>query len=243
MRIVRFPPNAHGRDFAVGDIHGAFVALEAALAAIGFDRRRDRLFSVGDLVDRGPDSHTVTDWLDQPWFHAVCGNHDFMTWRSALGQPFEPVHHLAHGGQWLAQLPRPEQRRIGQRLAALPMAMEVETPAGLVGIVHADFPSDDWQDLAHIDWSQLDRMGSAAGQCLWSTDRYRLRYAGPVAHIRAVVHGHQRVPVAQVLGNVHFIETCGWHPAGHFTFLELQSLQPRTGPGGRLAAPPRRRYR
>lgn len=242
-RIVRFAANPHGRDFAVGDIHGAFPALDAALTTIRFDRRKDRLFSVGDLVDRGPASHTVTDWLDQPWFHAVCGNHDFMTWRSALGQPFGPVDHLAHGGQWLAALPPAEQRRIGKLLARLPMALEVETAAGLVGIVHADLPSDDWHDLAHIDWSGLERMRSAAGQCLWSIDRFRYRHEGLVANIRAVVHGHQRVPAAQTLGNAHFIETRGWHPEGHFSFLDLHSLQVITGPRPTPTAVPRKRYR
>jgi len=52
--IPRFALNTHRRDFAVGDIHGAFDALQRAMEAIGFDARKDRLFSVGDLVDRGP---------------------------------------------------------------------------------------------------------------------------------------------------------------------------------------------
>jgi len=38
----------------------------------------DQLFSVGDLVDRGPESHRVLEWLARPWFFAICGNHDFM---------------------------------------------------------------------------------------------------------------------------------------------------------------------
>jgi serine/threonine protein phosphatase 1 len=69
--IARFAPNTRGRDFAVGDIHGAFRALQIALDAIGFDCAADRLFSVGDLVDRGPESARVTEWLDKPWFHAI----------------------------------------------------------------------------------------------------------------------------------------------------------------------------
>ncbi|WP_242621095.1 hypothetical protein [Aeromonas salmonicida] len=42
----------------------------------GFDPARDRLFSVGDLTDRGPDCTQVLEWLARPWFHPVCGNHD-----------------------------------------------------------------------------------------------------------------------------------------------------------------------
>lgn len=230
--IARFAVNARGRDFAVGDIHGAFPALQAALQAMRFNPEKDRLFSVGDLVDRGPASAAVLDWLDLPWFHAVCGNHDFMAWRSALGRPFAAVDHAAHGGKWLAELPPYERQRIGERLSCLPMAIEVETPAGMVGIIHADFPSDDWNDLAEIDWTDLDRMRSAAACCLWSIERYRMRYSGVVRNIRAVVHGHKTLPKMKRLGNVYFIDTGGWQPTGSFTFLQLQNLKalcPRLG--------------
>lgn len=86
-RLERFCLNPHGRDVAVGDIHGNFSMLEQGLKPIGFDPVVDRLFSLGDLADRGPESHRVGEWLAQPWFHAVSGNHDLMTWRSALGNP------------------------------------------------------------------------------------------------------------------------------------------------------------
>lgn len=93
------------------------------------------MFSVGDLVDRGPESDRVLEWLARPWFFSICGNHDFMTWRSALGRPYAEVDRLAHGGVWLGTLAVDEQRRIGAGLAALPLAMELETAAGLVGLV------------------------------------------------------------------------------------------------------------
>lgn len=48
------PTNHAGRDFVVVDLHGCLDQLEALLKAIGFDPARDRLFSVGNLVDRGP---------------------------------------------------------------------------------------------------------------------------------------------------------------------------------------------
>ena len=239
--IARFAANGQGRDFAVGDIHGAFSALQIALDAIGFDGAQDRLFSVGDLVDRGPDSHEVVAWLDKPWFHAICGNHDFMAWRSALGQPFEAVSHAKHGGGWLKDLPATEQRRIGERLAELPIAFEVETSSGLVGMLHADLPFDDWRDLAGIDWTALDRMDSEAGQCLWSIERYRRSYRGRVKNIRAVVHGHMTISAMVTLGNVYFIDTGGWHPSGRFTFLELEHLAAVVGPGsGRITSTPKR---
>lgn len=81
--MPRFARNVAGRDFAVGDIHGCFSYLERSLEVIGFDEGVDRLFSVGDLVDRGPESDQVLTWLGKPWFHAICGNHEVMAIGSA----------------------------------------------------------------------------------------------------------------------------------------------------------------
>ena len=58
-----FARNERGRDFVVGDIHGMFSALENFLEELSFDPGRDRLFSVGDLIDRGPESDPVLQWL------------------------------------------------------------------------------------------------------------------------------------------------------------------------------------
>jgi serine/threonine protein phosphatase 1 len=54
--IKKFELNEKGRDFVVGDIHGCFDLLSNNLKEIGFDESVDRLFSVGDLVDRGKQS-------------------------------------------------------------------------------------------------------------------------------------------------------------------------------------------
>lgn len=58
--VRRFDRKPLGRDLIVGDAHGCFTKLQASLDAVGFNLERDRLFSVGDLVDRGPESaHTL----------------------------------------------------------------------------------------------------------------------------------------------------------------------------------------
>jgi serine/threonine protein phosphatase 1 len=237
-QLLHIGANQVGRDFAVGDIHGCFGALQHALESISFSADKDRLFCVGDLVDRGPESDQVLHWLDRPWFHAICGNHDFMTWRSALGDPYQDVNHLDHGGSWLHELHQDKQQLIGHRLAALPLAIEVDTPEGPVGLVHADCPYDDWQDMQ-------DQALSANAQacCLWSQDRYLRGYAAPVRNIRAVVHGHTTVGSMQKLGNVFFIDTGGWRLGrGHFTFLDLRTLVAVRGPGPTTAVVIPRRY-
>lgn len=68
--------------YAVGDLHGCFDTLEALLARLPFDPAADRLWLVGDLVNRGPRSLEVLRWARElagrmgGRFQAVLGNHD-----------------------------------------------------------------------------------------------------------------------------------------------------------------------
>ncbi len=220
VRVRRFGLNTDGRDFAVGDIHGHFGRLDAALATVKFTPEKDRLFSVGDLVDRGPQSPDVLKWVGRPWFHAICGNHDLMTLRRAMGNPISGIDHCAHGGEWLDACVGDVRERIAACLSALPLAIEVETPHGLVGMVHADFPYDDWNAIHGAGFGQEDE-----NACLWSIDRYRAKYAQPVRNVRAVIHGHMTLRKPMKLGNVYYIDTGGWQAAGRFTLLDLHTLK------------------
>lgn len=217
--------NRRGRDFAVGDIHGQFSALKAALRLVGFQPNTDRLFSVGDMVDRGPESHQVFEWLDKPWFFALMGNHEYMALRWADGNVM-PVGYLEYGGDWLAEQSPSFQAELVTRFSQLPLACEVQTAQGLVGMVHADCPYDDWSEMydSALSLSDLtDSRHSIADRCLWSPERYRHRYDGVVRGVRAVVHGHITLPKPNKLGNVFFIDTAQPDGTG-FSLLELDSL-------------------
>src|SRR5699024_8088291 len=130
---------------------GCFGLLDTLLAHIGFDRTADRLFSVGDLIDRGPGSECVCEWLEQPWFHAIRGNHEAMLLDSvpcADGKPGPASATelwIANGGDWFFNLERAAQIAIWHAVAELPWAIEValkgDTTAALV---HADVLDDSW---------------------------------------------------------------------------------------------------
>ena len=57
------PANHRGRDFVIGDIHGRFATLEYALDAVRYEADRDRLVSLGDLIDHGPRSDEALEWI------------------------------------------------------------------------------------------------------------------------------------------------------------------------------------
>ena len=76
-RVVEPNPAPGGRDWVVGHVHGCFQTLRHALAAIEFEHGQDWLFSVGDLIDRGPNSIEALEWLEAERFEAVVmGNHE-----------------------------------------------------------------------------------------------------------------------------------------------------------------------
>lgn len=65
-------------DYLIGDLQGCSDPLDRLLSTIDFSPSRDRLFLLGDLVNRGPDSLGVLKRLRSLEGAATCllGNHD-----------------------------------------------------------------------------------------------------------------------------------------------------------------------
>lgn len=76
--------------YAIGDIHGGAKTFRALLNRIEL-RRQDRLYLLGDYIDRGPDSKGVLDIILRLMFEGYCvcpvrGNHEDMLLQSVSNE-------------------------------------------------------------------------------------------------------------------------------------------------------------
>lgn len=139
-RVQRVGGNTIGRDFVIGDLHGCLEPLGRLMAHVRFHQGRDRLFSVGDLVDRGPQSMDCLRLLEMPWFHCVLGNHEQMLIRHLE----DPYGVKAYDEGWLMEQAHKFSERAKfaakwlPKLKRLPLVMLAGQGTSRFGVVHAE---------------------------------------------------------------------------------------------------------
>jgi len=78
-----------GRRIVVGDIHGCYDELMELLEKVGIGDD-DRVFSVGDLITKGPKNKEVLElFMTDARFATVIGNHDLALRRKWNGEEIE----------------------------------------------------------------------------------------------------------------------------------------------------------
>lgn len=227
--IQRFARNERGRDFLVGDIHGAYDLVIDAMKKAGFDPKVDRLFSVGDLIDRGAGSHRAAKFLSMPYVHAVRGNHeDMLLDLYKDGEPQEYVLKIAarfNGFAWWLDTTHTVRQEILDAIRDLPLAIEIETERGTVGLIHADVPPGmDWATFC----SRLE-VGDerVVRTCLWGRDRVKKSDSSGVAGIGRIFAGHTRQSGIKHLGNIYYVDTSAYAGErdgagnGHLTMAQI----------------------
>lgn len=129
-------PTSGGRVLAIGDIHGCSRALDALLALLD-PQPDDLLITLGDCVDRGPDTAGVLDRLlrlrTRCRLVSLKGNHEEMMLTARNGLEVRSWMHCG-GREALASYPR-----------------------GGAGIAEAKIPPEHWDFLDDcLDWYETD---------------------------------------------------------------------------------------
>ena len=212
--VCRHPANDVGRDFVVGDLHGCVDALRYLLHEIGFDGARDRLFSVGDLVDRGTDSLAAVDLIDKPWFYPVLGNHEDSLIAVATGAMRRHAWY-AIGGAWAETLGDDQLATLAVRLAKLPLVRIVGDGPRRFNVLHAEFFGSD-ADLDAAEFSDTTRTQLLWGRglALGQADPERQRGLSPT------YCGHTPVRAVKQIGAQIFIDTGAFASEGRLTIVE-----------------------
>ena len=224
-RAATHERNDVGRDFVAGDIHGCYETLEHALEEVRFEPGLDRLFSAGDLVNRGPNSPDALKWLEEQRIHdAVLGNHEAMVLATLLNRE----RRVLHG--WMAGIDDALRERWIEALWRLPVAMAIATAHGPVGVVHAGVVDRSWtrtlegvarRDQAVLSTALLEGYGAD----------WRGRSDTPVEGLRALVTGHEPSSEPSCDGHWWSIDTgAGVRRLDRLTLLRIdcEPMQPHT---------------
>ncbi|MDO6706521.1 metallophosphoesterase [Photobacterium sp. 1_MG-2023] len=199
--------------YFLSDPHGQYQLMLDVLEKIGFryphnGQVRDRLFILGDLIDRGPDSMAILAFVqNNPAVYAIQGNHEHMACR-AFRNPDHQALWLMNGGRWHEHCD-PEALQASLRFAqALPVCYTLQINGHQIGLIHAAVPSPfDWQYFTHCcDEGLLS--DEALTDAIWDREAFLHDPEMAIAHIDAVVMGHNIVTglKPKVCGNRIYID-------------------------------------
>lgn len=212
--------NPHGRDFVCGDLHGMYDELIVKLSDQQFNPLTDRLFALGDLIDRGYDSLKCLRLLKEPWFFSIKGNHEMLLY-DALGGSKQ--FWFDCGGDWYDRLSRQAKKEVQQLCVDyvyhLPLSMTLVDENGYtLGLAHADVPGE-WHDV------QQGRV--VIDDMLWGRTRLEDHIEDIVSNVDAVLVGHSSVNEIYQLGNVFYVDTAAGFVGGYLTLIEITEDIPK----------------
>ena len=146
-----------GRTFAIGDIHGCDIALNAVLSEID-PQLNDTVIVLGDVIDRGPNSRGAVERLiglrGECNLVPILGNHEEMM--------FEALESGLQGSRWLMYGGEPMLRSYGGQVEDIPPLHLDFLAAGLSYyetekdiFVHANLEADlplEQQNIGYLRW-------------------------------------------------------------------------------------------
>jgi len=219
LRNDKFEFNQKGRDFVCGDIHGEIAQLFECMNSVQFDKEKDRIFSVGDLIDRGPHSLSCLELIYQDWFFAVKGNHEDMLVKSIIGRDKEYRNvWLSNGGEWSLSAPEDRLNKAAEMARRLPYSITIGDGEDSIGICHTD-PPRDWNNVT----ARHNEDFMLWGRSVINNER-KEKF---IKNIGKVFCGHTPRINVVVVGNVLFVDTGAHKSKGHLTLLDIEKTKIR----------------
>jgi serine/threonine protein phosphatase 1 len=199
--ISYFEPNSKGRDFVIGDLHGAYKNLMVLMEKLNFSESQDRLFALGDLIDRGNDSEKCLDLLKQPWFFSIKGNHEELLMKTFENSSFRPLWNK-NGGQWSENISADTLASYANIVRDLPLVISIRSDVGRINLLHAEFFGSD-EDLDRGNYSEKVQQQLLWGRQLISNPKeFR-----PLSQISKTYCGHSVVKTPIKIGAQIYIDT------------------------------------
>lgn len=223
------------RVYAIGDVHGRLDLLHALACAVEEDNRaapaaRSTVIMLGDLIDRGPDSRSVVDyvldWQLRREMRIISGNHEEML-LTCLKNPAALVHFLRYGGTETLE-------SYGVQTDMLDIADFDSVKDVLLRAIpgrHRAFLAS-FEDMVEIGDYLFVHAGINPGAALHQQKASDLRWirepflSHMAPHSHMVVHGHTIARTVQLPGNRIGIDT-GAYRYGRLTALVMEGSQRR----------------
>lgn len=200
----------------VGDLHGSFDKLMKALKNEGFDREKDLVVCVGDLIDRGEKNLECLGLILEPWFETVLGNHEVLALDAISTPSFQALNNWVYnGGNWYYDL---EDRGLAdlllEKVKELPYVIELNLPQNIehkkIVVCHTDYPEDSYEYGKPVDKFDI----------VWSRDRINNHSEVVVEGADLFIHGHTPLKEVAKYGNRLYIDT-GAVFGGKLTIIQV----------------------
>lgn len=199
IKVLQVSENMLGRDIFVGDIHGYYDTFLKGLEALGFNSEIDRVFSVGDLIDRGPDSLACLRLLNNDWFFSCIGNHEQLFYKKI----FTSNNKINISAKWQRNLSNSEVEECYSLIHKMHLAISIKNTKNTIGVVHAGVPFK-------YSWNQfIDELNAKHVKTIAFalSDRNVTHQKQTISGVDHVFIGHQGLDCIKFFGNQICIDT------------------------------------
>ena len=181
--------------YAISDIHGHKLTFDKLLHKIQFEKK-DKLFVLGDLIDRGPDSKGVFDsiiQLKKNGFDINCllGNHEQLL-LNAYANPADEQIWLRNGG--------------GQTLQSFSCNMSKDIDQKYIQFIHTFKPYYEWDRFLFVHAGinmTLEYPLEDLNSLLWLRDPSNYYYDRDWLGDRTVIHGHTPIDKERLADQIY----------------------------------------